>query len=42
VAQVYDRSKYLKAKADALEKLAGLIERILNPADNVVPMRSGQ
>ena len=37
VRGVYDRHSYAQEKRDALEKLAGLIELILNPpADNVV------
>ncbi len=40
VAAVYDRHDYEAEKRDALEKLAGLVERIVNPAPaNVVPMR---
>lgn len=31
VRSVYDRHKYEEEKSDALEKLAGMIERILNP-----------
>ncbi len=42
VEGTYDRGKYLKAKADALERLAGLIAAVLNPADNVVPLRAEQ
>jgi hypothetical protein len=42
VREVYDRFEYLAEKRDALEKLAALIERIVNPPpDNVVPLRSG-
>jgi len=33
---VYDRHEYVTEKRDALQKLAVLVERILNPADNVV------
>jgi hypothetical protein len=38
---VYDRHDYSGEKADALVKLAALIERIINPpaADNVVVLR---
>jgi hypothetical protein len=35
----YDRYDYLAEKADAFERLAQLIGRIVNPADNVVPLR---
>ena len=39
VAGTYDRHAYLPEKADALDKLAALVDRIVNPpADNVVPM----
>jgi integrase len=39
VESVYDRHKYDDQKADALRKLAGLIERIVNPpAGNVVSL----
>ena len=39
VAGTYDRHAYLAEKADALEKLAALVERIISPpADNVVPL----
>jgi integrase len=39
VRGTYDRHEYLDQKRSALEKLAGLVELILNPpADNVVPM----
>jgi len=42
VAGTYDRHDYLPEKADALEKLAALVERIISPpADNVVvPLRA--
>jgi integrase len=36
VEGVYDRHTYHDEKADALARLATLIETILNPADNVV------
>ena len=36
VAGVYDRHSYAAEKRDALEKLAGLVERIVNPTPNVV------
>ena len=36
---IYDRHTYAAEKADALRKLAALIERIVNPpADNVVAL----
>ena len=39
VGGVYDRVEYLSEKRDALEKLAALIERIVNPpSPNVVPL----
>jgi integrase len=39
VERVYDRHHYDDEKADALRRLAALIERIVNPpADNVVPL----
>jgi len=40
VEGVYDRHSYREEKADALRRLAGLIESIVNPpADNVVALR---
>lgn len=40
VEGVYDRHSYRDEKADALRRLAGLLETILNPqAENVVPIR---
>jgi integrase len=42
VEGTYDRSKYQEAKGAALKQLAALIAHILNPADNVVPLRAGQ
>jgi integrase len=39
VRGVYDRHEYLDEKRDAYAKLAGLIERIVHPVDNVVPLR---
>ncbi len=40
VEGVYDRHTYLDEKGDALRRLAGLVETILNPPDkNVVPIR---
>jgi integrase len=37
VRRVYDRHSYEAEKRDALERLAALVDRILNPAPNVVP-----
>ena len=41
VEGVYDRHKYEAEKADALKKLAHLVETIINPParGNVVPIR---
>jgi hypothetical protein len=36
VAGVYDRHSYADEKREALEKLAALVERIVNPTPNVV------
>ena len=39
VRGVYDRHEYVAEKRHALERLASLVERILNPAaGNVVPL----
>jgi integrase len=38
VRGVYDRYAYLDEKRIAFEKLAALIDRIVNPQENVVPM----
>jgi hypothetical protein len=39
VEGVYDRYDYLREKQDAFNRLAALVERIVNPpADNVVPL----
>ena len=40
VEGVYDRHKYLDEKADTLKRLAALIDAIVHPTANVVPMRS--
>jgi integrase len=40
VRETYDRYEYLPEKADAFEALAAQIERILNPQENVVPLRA--
>jgi hypothetical protein len=43
IASIYDRHTYFDEKADALAKLAALIERTVNtPADNVVAMPQGR
>ena len=39
VERVYDRHSYRDEKAHALNALAGLIESIVNPTDNVVALR---
>lgn len=42
VEGVYDRYSYLDEKRDALEKLAAMVERILNPpGENIVALRQG-
>jgi integrase len=41
VEGVYDQYDYGPEKADALRKLAGLLQTIINPAPNVVAMREG-
>ena len=38
VEGVYDRHSYRDEKADALRRLATLIEGIVNPRDNVLPL----
>jgi integrase len=38
VRKVYDRHEYFEEKRQALIKLAALIERIVNPSDNVVAL----
>ena len=38
VEGVYDRHSYREEKADALRRLSGLIERIVDPVKNVVPL----
>jgi integrase len=42
VEGVYDRHKYLDEKSAALAKLANLIDIIINPRANVVPMKKGK
>jgi integrase len=39
VEGVYDRHSYDVEKADALSRLAELVERIIHPTNNVVPLR---
>jgi integrase len=39
VRETYDRHEYLEEKRHAFETLAAQIERIVNPVENVVPMR---
>jgi hypothetical protein len=38
VEGVYDCYGYLPEKRDALDKLAALVDRIVNPVDNVRPL----
>jgi integrase len=40
VERVYDRHTYADEKASALQALAGIIERIANPQNNVVPFEA--
>ena len=40
VRGVYDRHEYYEEKKAAFEALAAQIDRILQPADNVVPLRT--
>jgi integrase len=40
VEGVYDRHSYRQEKADALRKLAALIDTIVHPRENVVPLRA--
>ena len=40
VRGIYDRHAYLAEKKRAFEMLAAQIDRILNPQDNVIPMRT--
>ena len=39
IAGVYDRHSYREEKADALRRLANLIDDIVHPRENVTPMR---
>jgi integrase len=41
VEGVYDRHTYRNEKADALTRLATLVDGIVNPRDNVTPIRKG-
>src|SRR6516164_7989042 len=40
VRGVYDRHEYFDEKAKAFEALAGHVQRIINPQENVVPIGS--
>ena len=40
VEGVYDRHSYRDEKADALKRLAALITAIVNPVENVRPLRA--
>ena len=42
VERIYDRHRYDNEKADALNRLAGLINGIVNPHPNVVAMQRGR
>jgi integrase len=42
VRGVYDRHEFSREKREAFEALAAQIARILNPTDNVVPLRGGK
>jgi integrase len=42
VEQIYDRHAYLGEKSEALAKLATLIDSIVHPRENVVPMKRGK
>jgi hypothetical protein len=37
VRAIYDRHAFVAEKRDALQRLANLVDRILNPTDVVVP-----
>jgi hypothetical protein len=41
VEGVYNRHDYLRKRRDTFAKLAALVERIINPTDNVLPMQRG-
>jgi hypothetical protein len=42
VEGIYDRYEYLAEKRDALERLAALLDRIINPQTNVVAISGRQ
>ena len=42
VREVYDRHEYFEEKASAFEALAGQVQRIINPQDNVVSIGSSR
>jgi integrase len=42
VEEIYDRYAYFDEKSDALAKLANLIDGIIHPRENVVPMTKGK
>jgi hypothetical protein len=42
VEGIYDRHRYDVEKADALARLAALIDSIVNPRENVVTMAKGR
>jgi integrase len=42
VRGTYDRYEYRDEKLQAFETLAALIERIVHPQDNIVPLRAAQ
>jgi integrase len=39
VRETYDRHEYLNEKRSAFEALAGIVDRIINPQPNVIPIR---
>ena len=39
---IYDRHEYFEEQKLAFEALAAQIDRIVNPKENVVPLRGGQ
>ena len=42
VRGVYDRHEFYEEKCRAYEALAAQIERIVNPQENIVPLRGAQ
>jgi len=42
VRGIYDRHEYFEEKRRAFEALAGQIERIINPQDNIVSIGQGR